>query len=164
MPVTVRRVRPEEWPALRDIRLRALRDAPFAFGSTYEDEAAFLAETWRQRAAGVEGVRATFVAEGSGGWLGIATGLGNDPAPGTAMLAGMFVVPQARRLGVATALVEAVVDWARSHGARRLELDVTGTNAAAIRLYQRAGFTDTGIRAPLDHTPSILEWRMARDL
>ncbi|MFN8507792.1 MAG: GNAT family N-acetyltransferase [Dehalococcoidia bacterium] len=164
MPVIVRRVRPEEWPALRELRLRGLRDAPSAFGSTYEGEAAFPDDAWRARAEGLEGVRATFVAEDAGTWLGIATGLDDDPEPGTAMLVGMFVAPEARGRGVATALLDTVVEWARSHGARRLELDVTEINDAAISLYERAGFTDTGIRTPLDHTPSLMEWRMARDL
>lgn len=81
MTATVRPVRPEEWPALRDLRLRALRDTPFAFGSTYEGEATFPDDVWRARAEGLEGVRATFVAEEGGRWLGIATGLGDDPAP-----------------------------------------------------------------------------------
>lgn len=33
----VRRVRPEEWQALRDVRLRALTDAPEAFAARLEE-------------------------------------------------------------------------------------------------------------------------------
>ena len=36
--ITVRRVRAEEWERLRATRLRALADAPMAFGSTLADE------------------------------------------------------------------------------------------------------------------------------
>ena len=36
--VLVRQPVVEDWQALRDIRLEALRDAPSAFGSTYERE------------------------------------------------------------------------------------------------------------------------------
>ena len=37
--VLVRETVAGDWQALRDIRLEALRDAPTAFGSTYEREA-----------------------------------------------------------------------------------------------------------------------------
>ena len=36
--VLVRQPVVEDWQALRDIRLEVLRDAPSAFGSTYERE------------------------------------------------------------------------------------------------------------------------------
>ena len=35
--VEVRRVRSEEWEALRDVRVRALADAPDAFGTTHAE-------------------------------------------------------------------------------------------------------------------------------
>src|SRR5262245_22889432 len=38
--ITVRRIQAEEWEWLRAIRLRALADAPMAFGSTLADEQA----------------------------------------------------------------------------------------------------------------------------
>jgi len=36
--IEVQTARGEDWRAIRDLRLRALIDAPDAFGSTYEDE------------------------------------------------------------------------------------------------------------------------------
>ena len=65
MDVDVRRIRPDEWPRQRALRLRALADAPMAFGSTLADESAFADEVWvRRAAAGAAGrERVTFVAE-----------------------------------------------------------------------------------------------------
>ena len=39
-----------DWPALREIRLQALLDAPDAFASTYAREAAFGEDEWHRRA------------------------------------------------------------------------------------------------------------------
>jgi len=51
VPISVRRVRAGEWRALRALRLRALAEAPNAFGSTLARESAFPDDTWRERAA-----------------------------------------------------------------------------------------------------------------
>src|SRR5262249_59106486 len=50
--VKVRRIRADEGLALRALRLRALADAPTAFGSTLAREEAFPADGWHERAAG----------------------------------------------------------------------------------------------------------------
>ena len=50
--VAVERVRAAEWRELRELRLRALADAPEAFASTLAREAAFPDDVWRQRAQG----------------------------------------------------------------------------------------------------------------
>jgi hypothetical protein len=48
--VLVRATTLNDWQALREIRMQALRDAPDAFASTYAGEAAFGADEWHQRA------------------------------------------------------------------------------------------------------------------
>jgi hypothetical protein len=47
--VLVREAVPQDWQALCDIRLAALRDAPDAFGSTYEAQAAYVEADWQRR-------------------------------------------------------------------------------------------------------------------
>src|SRR5215467_11700539 len=99
--ITVRRIRAEEWERLRAVRLRALADAPMAFGSTLAAEQAQPDEFWRRRAAGgaADDDRATFVAERDGAWVGIGTcvleagGTGARPA----WVFGMWVEPAVRR-------------------------------------------------------------------
>ena len=52
----VRRVTSEDWQALRDVRLRALADAPDAFGTTHAEALAQVISMWvdpRARGAGV---------------------------------------------------------------------------------------------------------------
>ena len=162
----VRPIRCDEGRRLRALRLRALADAPWAFGSTLAKEEAFTEAVWQERAArgatGEDGV--TYVAEEGDRWVGMVTGLVNDPAEPRLEVVGMFVEPVARGRGVGAALLEAVASWARGRGAPRLRLWVTSTNGAALRLYQRRGFRPTGKTKPLDHTPSVSECEMIREL
>jgi ribosomal protein S18 acetylase RimI-like enzyme len=58
----------------------------------------------------------------------------------------LFVVPAARRRGVAQALLRRAIDWAMAHELD-LVLDVTDHSGAAQALYEQAGFyrAETGI-------------------
>jgi ribosomal protein S18 acetylase RimI-like enzyme len=53
----------------------------------------------------------------------------------------LYVRPQARRRGIAAALVSGSLAHARGRGCRRIELDVNRANPAAMALYERFGFS-----------------------
>jgi GNAT superfamily N-acetyltransferase len=152
--VRVRRIRADEADALRAVRLRALADTPLAFGSTHAREAAYPRERWlawaRDSAAGA--AHATFLAvDGADAPVGLAFAI-VDPGAGPAHLYSMWVAPEARGRGAGAALVGTVIEWTRTSGARTLRTAVTIGNDAAARLYERAGFRDTGAREPLGHS------------
>ncbi len=58
----------------------------------------------------------------------------------------VFVFPNARRKGVGEKLLSAVIDVAKEKKLDKIFLEVRETNAPAINLYQKAGFTKTGVR------------------
>src|SRR4051794_3308252 len=128
----IRRIRADEGPRLRALRLHALADAPMAFSSTLSREQVYSDDVWRERAAGSSNGcdRATFVAEDGKRWVGMATGLAHPDGSksAAASLVAMFVDGTARRAGVGAALVQAVSAWARACGAQRLSLWVTVGN------------------------------------
>lgn len=162
--LTLRRLTPDDWAEMRDIRLAALQEAPDAFGSTYAREAAFAEADWRGRLTNPTAV--TFLADHADfgdGPIGIAGGYVN-PETGLPELVAMWVRPQARGLGAAVELVEAVVAWAKGLGVDRIQLWVAEGNPAALKLYERCGFTLTGERGALPHNESITELRMVRPL
>ncbi len=57
----------------------------------------------------------------------------------------VFVLPERRREGVATALTRAAEERARLAGADRLVLEVSVANAAARTLYEGLGYEDAGL-------------------
>ncbi len=60
---------------------------------------------------------------------------------------GMGVTASHRRQGIGRALLDALLVESRGLGVTRLELEVFRSNAAAIALYQQAGFELEGTRA-----------------
>jgi ribosomal protein S18 acetylase RimI-like enzyme len=60
----------------------------------------------------------------------------------------LYVRPEARRRGVASALVEACLERARERGCRRVELDTNESNDAALALYERFGFSTSSKDLP----------------
>jgi GNAT superfamily N-acetyltransferase len=162
----VRRVRPDEGVALRDVRLAALADAPSAFGSTYARESLQTAEDWadRARAASAGWERATFFAVADGGIVGLVGGYRPEPTSSRVELVSMWTHPAARRAGVGRLLVGAVLDWARTCGGRTVDLWVTRGNVGADNLYRAMGFVDVGDRQPLPSDPCKDEVRMRLDL
>jgi GNAT superfamily N-acetyltransferase len=159
--VLVREAGPDEWEVLREIRLAALRDAPYAFASTYARELKFTEEDWRNR---LTDRRVTFFA-----YLPELT----DPAglasvfedwDDTAHLMSMWVRPAARGHGAGDALITAAADWAKARDFDALQLWVTETNAPARRMYERCGFSPTGDRQPLPSEPALPEILLRRQL
>lgn len=61
-------------------------------------------------------------------------------------IANVAVSPSARRMGVGSALVQALLEQAMQRGASFVTLEVRASNAAAIALYQKYGFAPAGIR------------------
>ena len=63
---------------------------------------------------------------------------------GVLAINGIAVAQNARRRGVASALLEAATAEGRRRGARKISLHVHGTNAAARRLYEHHGYVVEG--------------------
>ena len=160
--VLVREVIAEDWEALRDIRLEALRNAPEAFGSTYEREAEFAEADWQRRISRGGNFLGYLPEASATEPVGLIGGYQEDPD--TVELVSMYVRPQARGRGVGEALIATVINWAATRNAASVHLWVTETNKPARLLYERCGFTPTPERQPLPSNPALDEIAMSRPL
>ena len=136
----VRRLRPDEVGRFRAVRLRALRDAPASFGTTFEDASGWSPERWSELFSSL----LAFVAVEGDRDVGMVRTSPELDVDGAASLGSLWVAPEARCAGVGSALVGAVVEWSRSEGFGELLLNVADDNDAAIRLYEALGFRPTG--------------------
>ena len=103
----------------------------------------------------VSNVSVRVLAEVDGALAGLAGGY--PDLPGLLHVVAMWVDPAVRGRRVAAALLASVDAWAAERGTR-LHLDVTTTNAAARRAYERYGFVGTGQSRPLrDGAAEVVE-------
>jgi len=153
----IRRVHASEWRELRDLRLAALLDSPDAFWTRHEEALEQTEEEWREWAA-----MPCHVAVDCGRFVGMVAAFRGGEDPASVDLVALFVAPEARKRGVAAALVAAQLAAARAEGFRRVGLMVNVENTAARRLYERLGFRDSGRRAPLRDGPQLLAAMVCR--
>jgi GNAT superfamily N-acetyltransferase len=155
--VEVRKLAPHELNLHRDLRLRALGDAPDSFGETIAEAAARPASYWEQltRSVTQPGQDVMFLACDGHDVVGSAYGLVDRARPDAGRVGGMWVEPAWRRHGVGRALLREVIDWGRARAFRRLGLWAPDHDPGTIALYSRAGFRQTGDRRPLPTNPSL---------
>ena len=67
---------------------------------------------------------------------------GTDSSP-VGFLEGIYVVPAARRRGIARELVAACETWARARGCREFASDADSGNAASHLMHRALGFDET---------------------
>jgi predicted GNAT family acetyltransferase len=136
----LRKLTPDDWAVLRDVRLRALADSPDAFGSTLEREQDFDEKEWRRRS-----VRPVWVMEVDERPVAMAGSFSND---GVLQVWGMWTDPAHRGRGYARALLDALVGEAVEHG-HQVGLHVNLGNPGARAFYEAYGFEATGELEPL---------------
>jgi GNAT superfamily N-acetyltransferase len=175
----IRSIRSEEWPAVKELRLAALKDpvAHLAFLETYEEAVARPDAYWQDRAMGAAvgtTERQQFVAEGPDGvWAGTVVVLveeaGSQDPFGRLIeqrqghTVGVFVRPEyrGRAKGVTRALFDAALDWCWGLGLERVRLFVHEKNSRAEAFYRGIGFVATGGTAPVPGDETSLEIEFA---
>ena len=131
-----------------ELRLYALKDAPEAFGSSYEETSQKpMADLIAQQRARMDSDNVVFVAKDADKFVGI-TGLHRESRLKTkhkAYIWGVYVLPELRGRSIARELMQCAIAYAgKITDVKQLQLSVEANNAAAVRLYESFGFTIWG--------------------
>jgi ribosomal protein S18 acetylase RimI-like enzyme len=141
-PFSIRRLGAADVAAFRSIRLEGLRTAPQAFGSTFEKESIEPTEYFIDRL-----VRSAVFGGFAGDRLVGVAGfyfLVDTKSRHKGVLWGMFVMPEARGSGLATDLVQKLLEHAANE-VEQVQLTVSASNGRARRFYERMGFVQYGL-------------------
>ena len=162
----VRRVTLEMWEMAKEVRLAALKEAPYAFGTRYEEAIQRTEDEWREIATARafpadDSLFLAFVGEEA---VGIAGGFRDRENPDRMDLTSVWVAPHWRGTGVASALIEAVCDAATLIGATHIAAWVVEGNDRALHLYNRLGFVTQPDRQPYPPNPALEEILTIRQL
>ena len=145
----------------RSLRLRALRDAPDSFGETWAEAERQPFEYWQNltRSVTEPGPHVMFLACQNSGVQGATYGLVDPDRPCAGRVGGMWVDPRWRRQGIGRALLKAVSAWADDRKFTTLGLWAPAHRPAAVALYRKMGFHETGKHRPMpsDAALNIIE-------
>lgn len=156
---TVERITIERFPACWELRLRALREHPDAFGQPAgEAERLSLEEAEGQfQTFWDNGDNRTFGAFGPGGVQVGMIGVVREQRQKNAhrvSIWGVYVSPEARGRGVSGLLLDCALEYARAlPGVLQVHLTVASHNLMAIRSYERTGFVRCGRLPRVDIFP-----------
>lgn len=141
----VRRLTPNDASEFRCLRLRALKEHPQAFTSSWEEEREAPIEAVQGRLARDE---VQFWGAFDEGALCGMVGLERESRASNrhkATVLAMYVAPEQAGRGVGRALLDALISDAKASGLELLVLTVTEGNKSAAKLYKRCGFRSFGI-------------------
>ena len=141
--VTVRRIKFDEIDLYKQVRLVSLKDAPYAFETTYDSAVRRSDEVWRERVeSGAEGTDgATFLAFSGELPIGIAALFRIKDRVNVGELMQVWVSPEYRGTTVTRDLMDTIFKWAGENNFHKVIAGVTKANVKALKFYVKYGFS-----------------------
>ena len=151
--ITTRRIQSGEVNLFKNLRLKALQDAPYAFSSTYESALRRTDESWREQAERTaQGTdRATFISFLDDEPVGIAALYRLENQADVGELLQVWVAPGQRGGQAARSLMDAVFTWAGENHFCKIIASVRRENPRAIQFYLKYSFSITDMDPSSSH-------------
>lgn len=144
MMVSLRRLLPDDFALLRDIRLLALQSDPHVFGSSFAREKEYDDAAWTAQLENPDvGIFGIFDDAGIAGMT--AVGVARDNLEkNVAVMWGSWLRADLRGQGLSVKMYQARIDWARAHETvQRIVVSHRQSNAASMHANQKHGFVFT---------------------
>lgn len=135
-------LKPEEWQQYRDLRLRALKEEPQAFGSTYEKNAQHPDSFWQERIEDTINKNTQWLvfAKLNATLVGMM-GAFVEKEPDTVHVIAAYVAPEARGKGISKMLMKELIKRIIANKIiKKIIVDVNTEQEAAVFLYKNSGF------------------------
>ena len=141
LQVTYRRIEEGEMNRYREVRLKALKNAPEAFGTSYTEAIQRSDARWQHQAdtSAMGADRATFFALDGDRVIGLAALYRVADSTRGEMIQ-VWVDPAFRGGLVIVRLLDRLYQWARANRYDRIEAEVRSNNVRATHFYLRHGF------------------------
>ena len=139
--MNIRPLAQNDWKAFKKLRLTALLHHPEAFSSSLEEESNLTDEEFQQKFNNCDlfGAFINYELVGCAGFFIYSS----EKMAHRGCLFSMYTKDTHRNRGIADALIKTIIGHAKQR-VMQLHLTVVTTNHAAIRLYQKNGFTIYG--------------------
>src|SRR5688572_20649539 len=156
----IRPFQSDEGMLIKQVRLRSLADAPYAFGlESFAEEASLPDSICHEVAATVRG-QAPQWRDGCASWVvldgddacGTATCYLCPHVPRRAYVTAAWVDPRYRGRGLGRRLVDEAIAWAAAREVEHLRHWVDDTNPDATECYRALGFVPTGESQPVSES------------
>ena len=135
-------LKPDNWKKYRNLRLKALKEEPQAFGSTYEDNNKHPDEYWQQRLEDTLTKKTQWLvfAKLNGILVGMVGGFA-EKEPDNAHVIAVYVTPEARGKGISKLLMKELLTRIKTNNIiKKITVDVNLEQDVALNLYKNLGF------------------------
>lgn len=163
----VRRIEAKEWQSYKSLRLNALRLAPDAYGSRYEDAIQLPDSEWQERVQlyAEADDRVNLIVFMGDHAAGMVTGfLIETKGEREAQMVQMWVEPEFRGYKLSVELIDSLKAWAYRNGCKRIRCDVVDSNESAMKIYLKSKFKPTGKREPDKDRPHLIDVELVCEL
>lgn len=134
-------LKPEDWEAFKNLRLKIMLSDPAAYAHTYDDSVKLPEKRWREIVANNKIIGAKKGNE-LVGMIGAQYKSENDEK--FIILFSIGVASEYRKMGIAKKMMQALIDKMKEEGINKIKLWVSETQKPAIAFYESFGFKYVG--------------------
>ena len=157
-PIIIRRPSVGDGPVIRELRIAALTDAPYAFGSSLSEilnlpASSFEDDAVRHSSSDTSTSFLLFKENSAIGMVGAFV----ESSSGRPFICSLWLSPLHRGSSLASKLVLTAIQWLQARGAQDIFAWVADKNVRAIGFYRKLGFIKAGDCQALPSNPSEIE-------